>query len=250
MNNSEINFSIIYPTAGDKKKIKRNLDSIERTTGSKDKIEVLIAIDEGRKDLIDYINSLGYSYIIKCFERPITDNFSDDYYNWLANRTIGDNVWGFNDDVFIRTQNWDDIILKKISEYRWSVYLVDTTDATRGTVNIDFCCFPLVSRKAINEIGFFMYPQVRIYPADKILYELYNKAGRIINAREVILQSHYVEETKSPRLWKIFQEDLKNGKLKVDVSRELMILLKTGQNDLGPKRESKLSKIIKILKEK
>jgi hypothetical protein len=244
-----MDFSLILPTLGEERLVKRFLDSIERTVKKKDLIEVLFAIDEGKTDIIEFVNKQNYTFTIKWFERPITDNFSDDYYNWLATRSVGDNVMTCNDDIVLRTHHWDEIARKKIKKYRWSVYLLDTLESTRGTVNKDFCCFPIVSRRAINEIGFIFFPQIRMYPADKVTYNLFKKIGRIIPAHDIVIGSHYVPENTNGRKWKIFQEDIANGRMEVDITVPAMRLLLVGKNDPGPKRDSKIARIISIIAE-
>jgi len=234
-----MNFSLIFPSNGNKEKIKKLFDSIERTTRYKDKIEVLVAIDDGKTEIIDFIKSKKYSFRVEFFERPQTDNFSDDYYNWLANKSCGDNIWALNDDVIITTQDWDKRILLKIKKFGWSVYLVDTTESTREIVNKGFCCFPIISRRAVNELGFFFYPQVRIYPADKVIYMLFERAGCIINARDIKLQSTYIQENKNPRLWNIYQEDRTNGALNVNITVSLLSLLKVITEEAMKKKRRK-----------
>lgn len=245
-----MDFSLILPSLGESYKVKRFLDSVERTTSDLNNIEVLFAIDEGKTEIVRFVEDQGYSFKIKFYQRPVTDNFSNDYYNWLTSRSQGMNVWACNDDMWILTNWWDDIIRDKIARYRWNVYLVDTKDKTRDIVNKGFCCFPIVSREAINEIGFMFYPQIRIYPADKAIYGLYKEVGRIIPAHEVRVNNTYASEDGNQRLWKIFQEDVKSGVLNVDITRETMRLLYLCKDDPGPLKESKLSRIVKILKEK
>ena len=244
-----MDFSLILPTLGDQKRVKKFLDSIERNTKKKDEVEVLFAIDIGRTDIADFVKNEGYSFEIRFYERPVTENFSDDYYNWLAARTTGDNIWACNDDIQIETRHWDEKIRKKIKKFGWSVYLVDTKDTTRGAVNKGFCCFPIISRKAVNALGFFFYPQVRVYPADKIIYEVFLNAARIIDAQDIIINSKYVSEDKNPRLWKIFQEDMKSGVMHVNITGGIVQILLAGKNDAGPQQGSKLERIIKIIKE-
>ena len=47
-----MNFSIVLPSSGNKQQILKMLSSFERTTRYKDKIEFLIAIDEGNSRII------------------------------------------------------------------------------------------------------------------------------------------------------------------------------------------------------
>ena len=242
-------FSLITPTLGDRVKVKRFLDSIERTAKKKNGIEVLFAVDEGTTEIQKFVSMQGYSFDVKFYERPVTDNFSDDYYNWLANRSSGRYIWACNDDIWFNTQNWDEKIRKKVIDSGWSIFLVDTKETSRKVINKGFCCFPLISRKALIEIGFLFYPQVRVYPADKAVYMLFEKVGRIIDAQDIVINSVYVSEDSDSRRWKIYNEDVKSGALSIDMTREVLKLLHAGKNDPGPKRASKITRIINIIKE-
>jgi len=242
-------FSIIMPTRGDEKNVEKLLDSIERNTRDKKSIEVLFAIDEGERSIINFVDGKKYSFRVEFFERPKTDNFSKDYYNWLANKSCGENIWVLNDDAWIITNDWDAIILKKIKEHRWDTYLVDTHDSTKINPGNYFCTFPMISRKACGLLGYTLHPRVRIFPADKVAFDTFKAIDRIIDANEILIQhDHIVEADKSKsKMMKIFEEDKEIwAKEPIDLRNDIVRLLKyAGQNY----KESKLTRIIKILQE-
>jgi len=136
-----MNFSFVLPTLGNKYNLRSFLSSLERTTKDKKKIEVLLAVDEGRLDITRFVESLKLSYRVEIFQRPQTKDFSNDYYNWLANRSTGKNIIAFNDDAWIRTQDWDAKLLTAIKEYGWSVYMLDIPDTARIKYQNNFAFF-------------------------------------------------------------------------------------------------------------
>jgi glycosyltransferase involved in cell wall biosynthesis len=242
-------FSIILPSRGDKDNVKKMLDSIERTTTNKDAIEVLFAIDEGKTDIRNFVRGQDYSYDIYFYERPKTRNFSQDYYNWLANRSCGCNVWGFNDDAWIATDGWDSIIKKKIKETGWSVYLVDTHDTTKSHPGNYFCTFPMVSRRSIGIMGYFLHPRVRMYPADQVIFDTFKAVQRIIDANEIIVQHDHIVEVDASKslMMEVLYEDRELWKKDpIDVRNEIIRLMRVGEKDYKP---SKLKRIINILQE-
>ena len=217
-----MNFSLILPTRGDEQNIRPFLDSIERTTYDKANVEVLFAIDEGRGDIPYRVSQQQYSFSIRYFERPQTDNFSRDYYNWLANKSTGNNIWGLNDDAFIVTQDWDKKILEKVGTRK--IYLLDTFDSTKNQYKQTFCCFPMVSRMAMNACGYFINPKVRMYPADLFLYETYKNADAIIDANDIYIVHNHIHESdpSKSKMQRIFQEDCEKWKTtKIDISAEI-----------------------------
>lgn len=244
-----MNFSFCLPTLGDKDRVRTFLHSLERTTKDKKNIEVLFAIDEGTPEIIDYVASQKYSFSIKWFERPATRDFTNDYYNYLATRSIGKNVIAFNDDAWIRTQYWDAKILRTIKEYGWSIYMLDIPDTARIKYGNNFPCFPCVSRRAMNTLGWLLCKEVPMYPADKITHAVYNEAKRIIPIRNVLVEHEHVIESdpSKARMMEIFNEfNAKNPKVDIgDYILKLAITASTENN----KRQNKFNRILNILKE-
>lgn len=216
-----MNFSLILPTRGDEPNLTTFLDSIERTTRDKSNIELLLAIDEGRGDIPHNISKQQYSFSITCYERPKTDHFVRDYYNWLANKSTGNNIWTLNDDAFIVTQDWDTKILEKIGNR--SIYLIDVNDSSKAQYGHTFCHFPIISRTAVNIVGFFFIPRIRMYPADMLIYDFYKKADCVIDANDIYLVHNHIHESddSKKRLLEIFEEDKKSlEEKKLDISQE------------------------------
>ena len=247
-----MDFSFIVPSRGNWVDLKKMFDSFERTTKDKKNIEFLLAIDIGTGENVpELIKKEGYGFEIRCFYRPHSTWWSKDYFNFLADRTVGDNICPFNDDAFMHTNHWDDKVRKHIKDSGWSIYLLDIPDSARIKYNHQFPCFPVISRKGFVAIGYFFHEQVKVYPLDKIMFEMYLNAERIIKVDDVFIQHDHVVETDPSKseLIKVFIEQRDNGELNVDISKEVMILLKFGQRDYI-KNKSKLDKIIEIIREK
>ena len=161
-----MNFSLVLPTRGNISGLVDFINSFIDTAKYKDKIEFLIAPDIDDPEL-PKIKEAVKNYPVRVYETHPTDYFARDYFNWLAFKSKGKNVWNLNDDVVMETQDWDKIILDKIGDRE--IYLVDIWDSTHEHGGTSFPRFSLISRKAIDTVGFFLFPQVRIHPADKII---------------------------------------------------------------------------------
>ena len=248
-----MDFSFFLPSRGEHDALKLMLDSFERTTHKKDQIEILLLFDEGTaKDAPDFIQSQNYGFEIKWFYRPKSDWWTRDYLNFLADRTAGTNICAFNDDAWIKTVNWDDKIRRHIKESGWSIYFIDIPDSARIKYGHTFPCFPMIARKGMVVLGKFFDERVKIYPADRVLFEIYHHSGRIIKANDVYIQHDHILEWKDPKktnLMKVFKEQTKAGELSnIDVTDEVIAILRWGQEDFK-KKPSKLSRIINIIKE-
>lgn len=244
-----MNFSFVLPSRGNKDDVLKMLDSFERTTKHKDKIEFLIAIDEGKTDIVDIVNNQNYSFNVTFYERPKTKDFTNDYYNWLASRTKGENIFAFNDDAWMRTKDWDVKCLRAIEESCFSIYCLDVLDTARMQYRNDFPCFPCVSRRALCTLGFLLSPEVRMFPADKVTSAIYQHAERMISVQDVLIEhEHSIDYSgEKKELMDIFLED-REKQQNIDISRYIHRILLAGQSDC--KKYSKLKRIINILKEK
>jgi hypothetical protein len=245
-----MNFSFCLPTLGNRKLVKTFLDSLERTTADKKNTEVLFAIDEGKTEIIKYVVDQGYSFAIRWYERPATRDFTNDYYNFLATRSFGKNIIAFNDDAWIRTQDWDKKILRAINETGWSIYMLDIPDTARIKYKNPFPCFPCVSRRALNTLGWLLCKDVPMYPADLVTTDVYHTIKRIIPIRDVLIQHDHVKETdpSKSRMMQIFNEDREKKQVDgLDITKYVLELSVAANGD-ATKKPSKLNRIINILK--
>lgn len=246
----KINFSFVLPSLGDKKALITMLDSFERTTKYKHKIEVLIALDEGKLDEVNkWFNGDNYTFNVAFCERPKTKDFTNDYYNFLASRSHGEHIIAFNDDAWMRTQNWDEKILRTIKQYGWSVYMVDILDTARLDYNHHFPCFPCVSRRAMNTIGFLLNKDVPMYPADQFTWFIYYHAKRIIQIRDVLIQHDHIKENdpSKAQMMAISEESKKND-LSANIGDYALRIAQVGAAE--HKAPSKINRILSILQEK
>ena len=246
-----MNFSFCLPTLGNHKLVRTFLDSLERTTADKKNIEVLFAIDEGHTGIIEYVDSHKYSFSIKWYERPATRDFTNDYYNYLAARSNGKNIIAFNDDAWMRTQDWDKKILRTTNETGWSIYMLDIPDTARIKYRNNFPCFPCVSRRALNTLGWLLCKDVRMYPADLVTHDVYQYVKRVIPIRDVLIEHEHVMETdpSKARMMEIFLEEKKEKEGKsLDVSEYVSRLSGVIASEKY-KKPSKINRILNIIKE-
>lgn len=242
-----MNFSFVLPTLGNGNLVLTFLESLERTTKWKNKIEVLFAIDEGKTDIIKFVCDRKYNFPIRFFERPATKDFTNDYYNFLANRATGDNIIAFNDDAWMRTNHWDAKILYTIKEYGWSIYMLDLPDTARMKYKHHFPCFPCVSRRGMNTLGWMLCRHVRMYPADQLTYAVYAQCGRVIPVNNILIEHEHILESdpSKNRFMEIYNEDMKTP---IDLSQDMFKLSTTAASE-RLKKPNKLKRIFNIIKE-
>lgn len=243
-----MNFSIVLPSLGNKELLLKMLESFERTTRNPRSIEFLIALDVGNiNKVLEWFDKENYSFRVTFFERQITEDFTNDYYNFLANRSAGENIIAFNDDAWMRTQDWDIKIMKEIKAYGWSVYMLDIPDTARIKYRNTFPCFPCVSRRAMNTLGWLLHKDVPMYPADRVTTEVYFNAKRIIPIRNVLIEhEHIIESDPSKnRMMDIYTRSQKD----INIFDDVLKLSNVAASEKN-KKNSKFNRIINILQEK
>lgn len=244
-----MNFSIVLPSLGNKELLTKMLDSFERTTKHKKEIEFLIALDEGKLEEVNkWFRKDNYSYKIEFYERPYTEDFTNDYYNFLANRSSGNNVMAFNDDAWMRTQDWDVKILREIKAYGWSVYMLDIPDTARIKYKHTFPCFPMVSRRSINTLGWLLHKDIPMYPADSATHSVYYNAKRVIPIKNVLIEHEHILETdkSKARMMEIFRKN--NNKSGISIGADILKLAVIAGTE-NNKINSKINRILNILME-
>jgi len=224
------------------------LESFERTTKYKDQIEFFIAIDEGTKEEFNKWYRDIYSFKVEIVERPKTDDFSNDYYNYLANRCSGKHIIAFNDDAWMRTHHWDHKILHEVKKYGWTIYMLDIPDTARIHYNNNFPCFPCVSRRAMNTLGFLLHREVPIYPADQFTWAIYNAACRVIPIRNVLIQHDHIHESDPSKqdMMEKFRRSMKDKVLNYGMDALKLASTAAAERNLP----SKLDRIWSIIQER
>lgn len=230
---SDIDFSVVMPVRGNIDGLRVTLGAFNLFTARRDKLEVILVVDDDDPDAIFYNNLKGrFGFDIRVMVVSQSDSFCETHYNAGARIARGANIWVFNDDCYVQTYGWDEMIRYKIgiNKHFRGIYLVDTMDSSHNdTPSKPFPRFPIISRKAVELLGFFFFPQVRMYPADAVIWDLYSKIGCVITAHEIKLQhDHDYDHNNNPRKsrWmRVLEEDKANGVFPVRADREAKILV-------------------------
>lgn len=203
-----MNFSLFLNSRKRPDLLKNFLQSVSDTTYDKNSIEVLVRYDND-DELTHSISKENFDINIRFISGPRPDNLTASY-NQLAKQAVGKNLFVCNDDISFITKNWDQIALNKISKYLSendisdNIYYGWTTcnSADRDTVS-GYCSFPIISKKATEVAGFFMYENFTTLGADNSIYRLYKEIQRVINIKEIEID-HILHNT----IEKVFSPDL------------------------------------------
>lgn len=179
-------FSIILPTRERIDLLRGLLCSIQRTTLHKDEIEVLIIYDEddAATDAISGdLPGQFPEFSVRMFKTKRSVNFSRDYYNRLAKEAQGRYLIALNDDAEFVTHDWDQLAIEAIGRFRNhhpdEIFYGWINDNIRERIQ-GACCFPMLSRPAVDVLGYFFNESFNTWGADIWLYTLFEKARRIV----------------------------------------------------------------------
>lgn len=189
-----MNFSIILASRERVHLLDSFLNSVVNTTADKSNCEVIVIIDNDdrvtRRFLERFNSTCSFARFVT---RDRAKNLNDDYLNWgWRNYSLGDNIIIMNDDVVFKTPNWDHIIMANLSRY-----LADKPDGvaygwiqdglTNRANDANYCCFPLITRKGAEVLGFVMPPQFPGWGADIGIYRIYAAVNRICDLSAVVV---------------------------------------------------------------
>lgn len=216
-------FTFILPTRGKFEDLVKSVYSFINSAKNRENVDFLIVIDIDDEDR-SKIESVFKDDNVKVLVTLRSNNWCNDYVNWACYKSTGDIVGIITDDVEMETYHWDQIIIDKIKDREH--FLIDCFDSTHEDEDASFPRFPMISRKSIETIGFFFYPQVRMWPADKIIFNLYNACELVVECHDVKLTHYHLpnNDISKTRFWNIFQEDIANGTLPVNIAREKWLL--------------------------
>lgn len=185
-----MNFSLILNSRKRTRFLFDFINSIKNGVNDKTNVEILIRIDEDDEEslkLAEYKFDFNVSFY--CGQRP-TNLLKA--INEIAFETKGENIFICNDDMRITTKNWDLIAINKINEYKKINNIKDNiyyckTDCNSADRYHDkgYCSFPIISREAVETVGFFMHESFVGLGADHGIYRVYQSIGRVIDLQDI-----------------------------------------------------------------
>ena len=179
-----MNFSIVLASRERVPLLTKFLDSLVTTTHNLTEIEVLVGIDHCDNDTCAAEADLSKKYpFVRFYRRNRSKNINNDYLNWLCQYSSGKFIIACNDDVEVKTHNWDKIALDTLDRY-----LLDKPDGIvygfieDGLSNrhgMGYCCFPLFSRRGLNTLGWLMPGCFYSWNADIASWRVYDAVKRV-----------------------------------------------------------------------
>ncbi len=197
MNN--INFSLLIPVRCCPEQLKLMIDSIYQTVGDRKTIELLIGIDDDDmivRKAISFIQTKYRNENISVHSRPRGNSLVEHYFNWLAkNYSKGKYIMVTNHDCLFKSQDWDINCFKRLEEYLKDkadnlVYGLTQDCETTRTLDKKITNFPIISKNAIDVLGYVLDPRILRWGADIDIAELYQSVDRVLDLRDICIIEH------------------------------------------------------------
>ncbi len=225
--------SLLLPTRERAKKFERLLNSLIETCQDKNRIEILLLIDEDDKDIFEYkkiikkriFESLKFSLIIKNLNTHAIRN------NYLANLSNGDIIFPINDDMIFISDKWDDQIDNEFSKIN-----MQNPFCVWIKSNIKYrylhCDYPIVNKSWYKKLGYIGSENFNFWYLDTWICDLSIRSGLYLTTPNIIVNQlsanrmkEEVDEThlrninsdkeeKDKRIWALTKEErIKHAKL-------------------------------------
>lgn len=185
-------FCLCLPSRGRPEELRRLLKSICVTTRRINAITVVVGLDYDDEKIPDYFRIIKFFNdteglgILTMIQRR-SPNLTKDYINRGFAAVDSKYLFVLNDDAELLTVGWDDLVRQQ--DDHGFIYF-DTVDTTRNFENVgEFACFPIITRRVFNALGYFYHPKIYTWGADKFLHLVCEKAG-IIRKVPVNIKHH------------------------------------------------------------
>lgn len=200
-------FSVIITTRERVKMLNDCMNSIRDTVSDFANVEIIVMSDNDDADTTTtMLNPRSHFPKVRWYSRQRSRWMHKDYINVGAKIAEGKYVVSVNDDVVFRTKDWDRLVWDRLEEY-----LKDKPDGVvYGQINdgmtnrppheTEFCCFPLISKKAIDAMGHMFNDRYMAWSADIAIYHVYKNVNRVVNLKDIFYIEHLSDlEGKRPK---------------------------------------------------
>ena len=157
-------------------------------------VEVVVAIDHDDDATIEMVDQLTIDFPFANFVGFDRKENISCYFNELFHCCHGDYIIAGNDDIEFVTQDFDAIIHEKMAEYLKDkpdgIAMGWLDDGLKNRPNNGFCCFPLLTRAAIQALGFIFPVEFPSWESDQNNWLLFNSVNRICYSTKDVAIRH------------------------------------------------------------
>ena len=168
--------SVLIPTRRRVERLKALLASFEATTDSDEDVELVFRVDSDDRETLGFLFEQEHHVVIG----PRHEGYRSMpvFFNEMAAAAAGDVLMCGNDDMLFKTPYWPSMVLNEANKYPDGIF-----DLGVMTMNETHYPFSIVSRKAVEALGFIWDP--RIFWGDIFLRDVMAWYGRCVMLPDV-----------------------------------------------------------------
>lgn len=195
-----MNFTLFLNSRGREGQLNRFIESVEKTACVPNYIEMIITVDNDDIGSVNFVKNLQLRKSLLNFKPIIGDRPKSlcASYNNMARQARGKYLFVMNDDVEIQTKNWDKIAWDKIEEFKKKnnfqddiIYGMTSDTSIDKPAGKTYASFPIISKKAVDVLGFFMYEEFVGLGGDSSIIKIYEQVNRIVDMQEIVVDHVY-----------------------------------------------------------
>ena len=194
-------FSLLCPTRGRSKRAAEFAESVFLTATYPENIEVLFYVDSDDPELEFY-----HREIASLRDRLTVANTIEIKQGPQVGVAVATNLltkmsrfniflYSSDDQIYI-DQGWDVKLDEEVNKYADQIYCIWFNDAWESE---NFCTFPIVSRKWVETLGYFLFPFFEHFFTDTWVWMLAKTVNRAIYMPEVLVEHRHWKVGKSEK---------------------------------------------------
>jgi len=165
--------SILCPTRQRPLLAGRFAKSIMDTASDLDRVELWFYVDNDDPCLEEYKQMILSTPFPLVIGKPVRVGKA---WNILADKCTGDYLMMGNDDLVSKTPRWDNIFCNEVKVYDDEIFCAWFNDDVNSSSH---CAFPIVSRRWVDTVGYFMPEYFRFFYHDNWLEDLGRRVERL-----------------------------------------------------------------------
>jgi hypothetical protein len=195
------------------------LRSVYKTVSDPNAVEVHIRIDNDDKVLIrqmDEISGMFPNMSVTFHVRERSEFLIRDYTNWMLQFTTGKFIQYVCDDVIYKTPHWESILNNEMEIYMRNkpdrIAYAWIQDGLKDRHGFNFSCFPIITREAVEALGYFMHNEIRGWTADIYIWQVYDRLKRVLDLSKIEIEHNSPHTGKRERDHSYYRMKMLNEK--------------------------------------
>ena len=195
------NYSLLCPTRGRVEGTLRFVESAVRTARNPERLNFLFYVDNDDPEKERYHVSIAslkdrlkYFGSIEILQGPRVG--VPQAVNLLSKKSFGEVLLYSSDDQFYKDDEWDQRLEEEIVKHLDLIFCIWFNDAWESD---NFCTFPIVSRRWVDILGYFMFPFFEHFFSDTWVWMLAKSIDRAIYIPDVMVEHMHWKLGKSEK---------------------------------------------------